>query len=110
MAAWRSRQGSHPMSPPLDPEQCPGCGKLGDDCVCGLDVAPEGREPCDDECPACREGDHGACERSCHAREDEEPRDDGRGDMSDVPMAHELADDERWPYLESADFWREASV
>lgn len=23
-------------------------------------------EPCDDECPACSDGDHGACERNCH--------------------------------------------
>lgn len=38
--------------------------------------------------------------------DDEEPPDDGRGDMSDVPMDHELADDERHPWLTTAD-WRE---
>lgn len=70
-----------PKPPPLIPEQCPGCGKLGDDCICGLDVDSAGPEEPE-------EGD----------------------DQSAVPMAHELADDERWPYLESADFWREAQA
>lgn len=88
-------------------------------------TAPE----CDETCVSRQAGDHDECGVGCHADElascyvqeedpaavaawrsrqlgDDEPPEGG--DQSDVPMVHEMSDDERHPYLESSDFWREA--
>jgi hypothetical protein len=75
---------------------------------------------CDPTCVSCQAGDHDECGVGCHEdgpiaiaqqaqHEDDEEPPDGP-DQSDVPMAHEMAADERWPYLDGSDFWREAPL